>query len=322
MIKDYKVKFVSIVVPVYNEEACLQELIDRTLKACERLDKDFELILVDDGSVDATSEIMLKASKKHNNVVISCILNRNYGQHNAIFAGFSEVRGDLIITIDADLQNPPEEIPNLVIEAEKGFDVVGTVRQNRQDSLFRKLASSIINFMVRKSTGVNMNDYGCMLRAYRREIVEAMLLCNERSTFIPVLGNSFARKASEIPVKHDERAYGASKYSFWKLINLQFNLLTCMTTFPLRMLSILGSIISMLGIVLAAYLIVMRIINGPEWAVNGVFSLFAVLFVIAGFQLMGMGLLGEYIGRIYDDVRARPKYFIEKIAGRAAKKKN
>ena len=320
MIKDYKVKFVSVVVPVYNEEACLQELIDRTFKACSKLNKKFEIILVDDGSSDATGEIMLKASKKHNDVVISCILNRNYGQHNAIFAGFSEVRGDLIITIDADLQNPPEEIPNLVIEAEKGFDVVGTVRQNRQDSLFRKLASAIINFMVRKSTGVNMNDYGCMLRAYRREIVEAMLLCNERSTFIPVLGNSFARRASEIPVKHDERASGASKYSLWKLINLQFNLLTCMTTFPLRMLSILGGIVSMLGIGLGIYLIVMRIIHGPEWAVNGVFSLFAVLFVISGFQLIGMGLLGEYIGRIYDDVRARPKYFIEKIAGRADKK--
>jgi len=316
MKKDYKVKFLSVVVPVFNEEECLQELIDRLIKACDASEKKYEILLIDDGSSDASAEIMIKASKKYNNRVISCILNRNYGQHNAIFAGFSEVRGDLIITIDADLQNPPEEIPNLVKKAEEGFDVVGTVRQNRRDTLFRKFASKIINYMVRKSTGVNMNDYGCMLRAYRRDIVEAMLQCNERSTFIPVLGNSFARKASEIPVKHSERATGNSKYSLWKLINLQFNLLTCMTTFPLRMLSILGGLISFSGFALGIYILVMRFVHGPEWAAQGVFSLFAVSFIISGFQLIGMGLLGEYIGRIYDDVRARPKYFIEKTVGR------
>ena len=319
MLKDYKVKFLSVVVPVYNEESCLQELIDRLVKSCEKTGKRYEILLIDDGSSDSSSDIMLKASKENEDRVISCILNRNYGQHNAIFAGFSEVRGDLIITIDADLQNPPEEIPNLVKTAEQGYDVVGTVRQSRRDTLFRKMASKIINYMVRKSTGVNMNDYGCMLRAYRREIVEAMLLCNERSTFIPVLGNSFARKACEIPVKHSERAAGTSKYSLWKLINLQFNLLTCMTTFPLRLLSIMGGIISFLGFSLGIYILVMRIINGPDWAAEGVFSLFAVSFIISGFQLIGMGLLGEYIGRIYDDVRARPKYFIEKTVGRKEK---
>jgi len=314
-----EVEYISIVIPVYNEDACLDELIKRCLKACKSTKKKFEIILVDDGSVDKSVNIMTAASKKYPDQVISCILNRNYGQHNAIFAGFAQVRGDLVITIDADLQNPPEEIPNLVAQAEKGFDVVGSIRQNRQDTLFRKMASKIINYIVRKSTGVNMNDYGCMLRAYRRNIVDAMISCNERSTFIPVLGNSFAKNACEIPVAHSERAAGESKYSVWKLINLQFNLLTCMTTFPLRLLSLLGIVISLFGFLLGLYIFIMRFLHGDEWAAQGVFTLFAILFMFSGFQLIGMGLLGEYIGRIYYDVRARPRYFIEKILGKKKK---
>ncbi len=316
MKKDYKIKYFSVVVPVYNEDACLEELIKRCVDACEATKKKYEIILVDDGSQDKSADIMQAASKKHPDKVVSCILNRNYGQHNAILAGFSLVRGDLIVTIDADLQNPPEEIPKLVEQSEKGYDVVGTVRQNRQDTLFRKIASKIVNWIVKKSTGVDMNDYGCMLRAYRREIVDAMMQCDERSTFIPVLANSFARNACEIPVAHSERAAGESKYSLGKLINLQFNLLTSMTTFPLRMLSILGIVTSAAGFALSAYILTMRLIHGPDWAVDGVFTLFAISFIFSGFQLIGMGLLGEYIGRIYFDVRGRPRYFVERILGR------
>jgi undecaprenyl-phosphate 4-deoxy-4-formamido-L-arabinose transferase len=312
----YAVNFISVVIPIYNEEGCLEELIQRCLASCEKTGKKFEIILVDDGSVDRSVEMMTDAAEKNDGKIVAVILNRNYGQHNAIMAGFSKVKGDLVITIDADLQNPPEEIPNLVKAAEDGNDVVGTIRQNRQDTAFRKIASKIVNKVAQKATGVNMKDYGCMLRAYRRNIVEAMLACNERSTFIPVLGNSFARNTVEIPVAHNERAVGDSKYSVWKLINLQFNLLTCMTTFPLRLLSIIGGIVSFLGVVLGLLIIILRFVLGEVWAAQGVFTLFAVLFFISGFQLVGMGLLGEYIGRIYYDVRARPRYFIEQIIGR------
>ena len=318
---NYKVKYISVVVPVYNEEGCLQELIDRTLKACEDTKKKFEIILIDDGSEDGTLEILQAASEKHEDIVISCILNRNYGQHSAIMAGFSIVRGDLIITIDADLQNPPEEIPRLVEKAEEGYDVVGTIRQNRQDTIFRRYASKVVNKVAQKATGVNMKDYGCMLRAYRSNIVKAMLECRENSTFIPVLGNSFARYTCEIPVKHDERAVGDSKYSVWKLINLQFNLLTCMTTFPLRVLSIIGGFISGFGALLGIYILIMRYIMGETWAMQGVFTLFAILFFISGFQITALGIVGEYIGRIYTDVRARPRYFIEEILGKKKKTK-
>ena len=228
-------------------------------------------------------------------------------------AGFSHVTGDLIITLDADLQNPPEEIPRLVAKADEGYDVVGTVRQNRQDSLFRKTASKMINHLIQRTTGKAMGDYGCMLRAYRRHIIDAMLHCHERSTFIPILANIFARRATEIPVHHAEREFGDSKYSFMRLINLMYDLVTCLTTTPLRMLSLLGSVIAVTGFTLSILLVILRLTLGPQWAAEGVFMLFAVLFTFIGAQFIGMGLLGEYIGRIYNDVRARPRYFVQHV---------
>jgi undecaprenyl-phosphate 4-deoxy-4-formamido-L-arabinose transferase len=170
--------------------------------------------------------------------------------------------------------------------------------------------------VVQKSTGVLMHDYGCMLRGYTREIVQTMGQCRERSTFIPVLANTFAHKVTEIPVGHSERTDGDSKYSFWKLINLQFDLLTSITTFPLRVLSVVGGLISFFGIGLGLLILVLRLIHGAAWAAEGVFTLFAILFVFVGAQFIGLGLLGEYIGRIYQDVRDRPRYFVRNVVGR------
>ncbi len=308
---------VSVVVPVYNEEANLPALLERTLVACHSMPYPFELVLVDDGSRDASGELITQAAQQHPGVVVGVLLNRNYGQHAAIMSGFDQARGSIVVTIDADLQNPPEEIPRLVEVAAQGFDVVGTVRVNRRDSGFRKLASAVINKVTAKATGVEMHDYGCMLRAYRRPIIDAMLQCQERSTFIPVLANSFARRTSEINVGHAERASGESKYSIWKLINLQFDLLTSMTTFPLRLLSLMGTLLSVLGIGFGMVLLVLRLIYGATWAGQGVFTLFAILFIFLGAQFVGMGLMGEYIGRIYQDVRARPRYFVQEVVGRS-----
>lgn len=307
---------VSVVIPVYNEQESLPELIRRTTDACETLGKDYEILLVDDGSSDNSAEMLSDAAQEPGSHVVAVLLNRNYGQHNAIMAGFSYVTGDLIVTLDADLQNPPEEIPRLVAKADEGFDVVGTVRQNRQDTWFRKRASRLINRLIQSTTGKAMGDYGCMLRAYRRHIIDAMLNCHERSTFIPILANTFARKATEIPVHHAEREFGDSKYSFMRLINLMYDLVTCLTTTPLRMLSVFGSIIAVMGFALSVLLVVLRIAFGPQWAAEGVFMLFAVLFMFIGAQFVGMGLLGEYIGRIYTDVRARPRYFIQRVVSR------
>lgn len=317
-----EVPSVSVVIPVFNEEANLEELIGRCLKACYGMEKTFEIILVDDGSTDNSQEIITGAAEKNRGQIIGVILNKNYGQHAAVMAGLGESMGDTVVTLDADLQNPPEEIPKLVGKIEEGFDVVGSVRMPRHDTVFRRVASFIVNKTVQRSTGVMMHDYGCMLRAYRRHIVEAMLQCHERSTFIPVLANSFARDTAEIDVLHEKRPAGNSKYGLMKLINLQFDLLTSMTTFPLRLLSVLGVIISAAGVGLGVLIFVMRLIYGAEWAAQGVFTLFAILFIFVGAQFIGMGLLGEYIGRIYHDVRARPRYFVQQVFGRSRMNEN
>lgn len=311
-----KVQFelISIVIPVYNEQESLPELLRRTQLACEKTQCNFEIVLVDDGSRDQSANMLLDAANKQDSHVVAVILNRNYGQHSAVMAGFETARGDLIITLDADLQNPPEEIPRIVQAAQEGYDVVGTIRQNRQDSFFRRKASKIINGMVQKATGQEMNDYGCMFRAYRRSIIDAMLQCQERSTFIPILANSFARNTLEIPVDHAGREHGESKYDLFKLINLMFDLVTSMTTAPLRLLSMLGALIAGFGFSLAMLLLILRFALGSTWAADGVFTLFALLFIFIGAQFVGMGLLGEYIGRIYTDVRARPRYFIQTVA--------
>ncbi|WP_108649007.1 undecaprenyl-phosphate 4-deoxy-4-formamido-L-arabinose transferase [Dongshaea marina] len=304
---------VSVVIPIFNEEESLPELMRRTQAACDELERDYEIILIDDGSRDSSPELIQQVANDKQSHFVALLLNRNYGQHAAIMAGFEEAKGDLVITLDADLQNPPEEIPRLVAKADEGYDVIGTVRRRRKDSMFRRLPSAIINGGVRRATGVQMSDYGCMLRAYRRHIIDAMLQCHERSTFIPILANSFARNTTEIDVDHAEREHGESKYNFMRLINLMFDLVTCMTTTPLRLLSIVGSAIAGLGFLFAIILLLLRLLHGPQWAGDGVFTLFAVLFIFVGAQFIGMGLLGEYIGRMYNDVRARPRYFVQQI---------
>lgn len=311
--KPYAIDRVSVVIPVYNEEASLPELLHRTDAACRQLGRDYEIVLIDDGSRDRSAELLQEAAEAPDSHVLAIILNRNYGQHAAIMAGFEHCRGDLVITLDADLQNPPEEIPRLVAQAALGYDVVGTVRENRQDSALRRYPSRLINLAVQRSTGVAMSDYGCMLRAYRRSIVEAMLACRERSTFIPILANSFARHTSEILVGHAEREHGESKYDFLRLINLMFDLVTCMTTSPLRLLSLVGGGMAVAGFAFGLLLLMLRLLFGAAWAGDGVFVLFAVLFMFTGVQLVGMGLLGEYLGRVYNDVRARPRFFIERV---------
>jgi undecaprenyl-phosphate 4-deoxy-4-formamido-L-arabinose transferase len=310
------VPYLSIVIPIYNEEANISNLWSRLSKVLRENfpdpAKDWEVIFTDDGSRDQSLYMLLEIAKQEPRVTV-VEFNRNYGQHSAIFGAFGEVRGEVVVTLDADLQNPPEEIPKLVAKIEEGNDVVGGWRQGRtaNDSFLRTMPSKIVNAVTRKTTGVKLNDYGCMLRAYRREIVDAMLLCKERSSFIPALANSFAKRIAEVPVGHAERAAGDSKYGFWKLINLQFDLLTSFSLLPLQMLSVMGVLISLLGIGFGIFLMIYRVLH-PEGTAQGVFTLFAVLFFFVGAQFLAFGLLGEYIGRIYQEVRDRPRFVVKK----------
>lgn len=309
--------YVSVVIPIFNEEENIPVLWGRLSKVLNEAfsspERDWEVIFTDDGSRDHSLELLQGIAQAEPRVSV-VEFNRNYGQHSAIFGAFSIVAGEVIVTLDADLQNPPEEIPKLVAKIDEGFDVVGGWRQGRMDndSLFRTLPSKIVNAVTRRTTGVKLNDYGCMLRAYRREIVDAMLQCKERSSFIPALANSFAKRIAEVPVAHAERAAGESKYGLWKLINLQFDLLTSFSLLPLQMLTVVGVFIAMLGFLLFVGLVIYRFVN-PEGTVGGVFTLFAILFFFVGAQFVAFGLLGEYIGRIYQEVRDRPRFVVKRI---------
>ncbi len=307
----------SVVIPVYNEELNLKELVDRCIAACDKIGRPYEILLVDDGSADRSAEMITDAAEKHPGTVVGVLLSTNFGQHAAVTAGLSQARGEYIVTLDADLQNPPEEIHKLVEKLADGYDVVGTIREDRQDTFFRRIASKMVNNMVRRLTkGNTMTDYGCMLRGYSRAVVTAILDCREHGKFIPMMAMSFARKSTEVNVKHAERAAGESKYSVWKLIALQYDLLTGTTTFPLRMLTFFGFLIALLGIAFGIFIFIMTRIYDPEWGQNGVFTLFAILFVFIGAQFAAMGLLGEYIGKIHLNARGRPQYYIEKLIRR------
>ena len=304
--------YLSIVIPIFNEEKNIKKLFIRLKKVMAGMEVPYEIIFIDDGSVDESLNVLKHCMNEIQEVTI-IEFNRNYGQHAAIFAGFEKSRGEIVVTLDADLQNPPEEIPKLVRKMEDGFEVVGTIRAKRKDSIFRKFASYIINKIIAKMIGVNLRDYGCMLRAYRSNIVRLMCESKETSTFIPVLASSFAKNVAEINVSHNYRNGGKSKYSLTKLISLQFDLVTSFSTWPLRILMLLGIVVSFAGIGFGSFLLIGRVMIGREWAVGGVFTLFAVLFFFVGAQFLAFGLLGEYIGRIYSEVRKRPRFIVDKI---------
>jgi len=303
---------ISVVVPVYNEEKNLPVLMDRLEAALRRAGSPYEIIYVDDGSRDGSLEILKGFVGREGVRVLE--LTRNYGQHSAVMSGFSVVRGDIVVTIDADLQNPPEEIPELVRKMTEGnFEVVGTVREMRKDSILRKIPSRVVNAMTRRITGIRMSDWGCMLRAYRREVVDRMVESQEYSTFIPALATLYAKRMAEIPVGHSERHAGISNYNMWRLLNLQFDLLTSFSEFPLRVLLYMGTMMAVLGVAVGLFLAVMRIVLGAAWAAEGIFTLFAVLFFFVGALFFALGIMGQYIGRIYHEVRKRPRFTIRKL---------
>lgn len=311
-------RLVSMVAPVYNEEGSLPELIRRCIEVGESLGCPYELILVDDGSRDGSARIIRASIEGRDGPVVGVFLNRNYGQHAAVFAGLAEARGDVVVTLDADLQNPPEEIPKLLESIASGHDVVAGVRTMRNDWWLRVRCSNMMNALMRRLTGVSVTDYGCMLRAYRREIVDAMLQCREGKAYIPALANHFAGNVAEVSVEHTERRTGSSKYGVLALVNLYFDLLITTTTVPLRLMSYVGAALATGGTLFGLLLLVLRLVYGPQWAVNGVFTLAAGIFVLLGVQLLGLGVIGEYVGRISRDVQSRPRYLIRDVARVAA----
>ena len=306
---------VSVVIPVYNEEENLPALLSRLLGVFVALGRPAEAVFVDDGSRDGSLAILRRAAADHPGVVKVVELVRNAGQHMAILAAFTATDGEYVITIDADLQNPPEEIPKLVAEMDRGHDVVSTVRQNRNDPFFRRVASRLANRTTALMTGMKLNDYGCMLRGYHRDVVDVMLASDEASTFIPALAQQYSRTPVEIPVAHAERTAGTSTYSLYRLVRLNFDLMTGFSLVPLQLFGVLGFATAFFGVAFGVFLLIRRLVVGAE--VEGVFTLFALAFVVMGFLMAGIGLVGEYVGRIYHQVRGRPRFLIRRVWGAA-----
>jgi undecaprenyl-phosphate 4-deoxy-4-formamido-L-arabinose transferase len=301
----------SVVIPVYNEEDVLDALFARLYPALDALGISYEILFVNDGSRDRSPAMLADQYEVRPDVTRVILLDGNFGQHRALLAGFAHTRGKRVVTLDADLQNPPEDIKLLLDEMDKGHDYVGSIRRQRNDSLWRHVASRLMNRTREKLTKIKMTDQGCMLRAYDRRIVNTINRCRETHTFIPALAYSFSRSPAEVVVGHEERAAGESKYSLYSLIRLNFDLITGFSVVPLQWFSMVGMAISGLSGALFLLLAVRRLLLGPE--VSGVFTLFALLFFLVGVALFGIGLLGEYIGRIYQEVRNRPRYMIATI---------
>jgi len=302
---------VSVVIPVYNEEAVLPALFARLYPALDALGRSYEVIFVNDGSRDRSAALLSAQFEQRPDATRVVLFNGNFGQHLAIMAGFEASRGARVVTLDADLQNPPEEIGKLLAKMDEGYDYVGAVRGERHDTAFRRHASRLMNALRERTTRIKMTDQGCMLRAYSRAIVDTINSCREINTFIPALAYTFAQRPTEVEVAHEERAAGESKYSLYKLVRLNFDLVTGFTTLPLQLFSLSGIVISLVSIGFVLFLAVRRLVIGPE--AEGVFTLFGIAFFLIGVTLFGIGLLGEYIGRIYEQVRQRPRYVVQAI---------
>ena len=274
----------------------------------------YELVFVDDGSADGSLALLKDAARQRPDRIRVLELARNFGQHQAILAAFQHAGGDVIVTLDADLQNPPEEIPKLLAKVAEGYDVVGGIRHDRQDSFARRFASALVNRATVAITRLRLTDFGCMLRAYSREVVDEINRCDEASTFIPALAQSFARKPTEIVVAHAPRRHGASAYSLYRLIRLNFDLMTGFSLVPLQAFGLMGTLVAIGGVGFGLFLFVRRLIVGAE--VEGVFTLFAILFTLLGIAMAGLGIVGEYVGRIYQQVRGRPRFRVRRIYGR------
>jgi undecaprenyl-phosphate 4-deoxy-4-formamido-L-arabinose transferase len=301
---------VSVVIPVYNEQEVLPALFARLYPALDALGRSYELVLVDDGSRDASPRLLREQFERRPDVTRVLLLAGNFGQHMAILAGFEHARGEVLVTLDADLQNPPEEIARLLDKVDEGHDYVGSYRRTREDSAFRRLASRAMNAVRERITDIQMTDQGCMLRAYGPEIVRAINASREASTFIPALAYTFARHPTEVEVAHEERAAGRSKYSLYRLLRLNFDLVTGFSLVPLQLFSLLGILVAAGSVAFYLALMVKRTLSGEMGGVAGLWDRDILEFLLIGLVLFGLGLVGEYVGRIYEQVRGRPRYLV------------
>jgi undecaprenyl-phosphate 4-deoxy-4-formamido-L-arabinose transferase len=285
-----KVPELSVVIPVYNEEQVLPALFARLYPALDALARSYEIVFVNDGSRDRSAALLKQAFEQRGDVTRVVLFAANFGQHRAILAGFAKSRGRYVITL------------------EDGYDYVGTIRIQRKDVAWRRYASRLINAIRERTTRVRITDQGSMFRGYARSVVDAVNQCSEYNTFVPALAFTFATAPTEIRVGHENRGAGVSKYSLFQLMRLNFDLMTGFSTAPMQWFSAFGIGIAILSVLFVVFLAIRRLVVGPE--AEGVFTLFAIAFFLIGVALFGVGLIGEYVSRIYDEVRHRPRYIV------------
>ena len=303
----------SVIIPVYNEEEVLPALFARLYPALDALGRTYEVLFVNDGSRDRSAALLRQQFQERPDVTRVILFNGNFGQHMAIMAGFEHCRGERVVTLDADLQNPPEEIGKLLARMDEGHDYVGSIRRMRQDAAWRRWASKAMNRFRERITRIRMTDQGCMLRAYDRGIIEAIRASREVSTYIPALAYSFAHNPAEVEVEHEERHAGESKYSLYKLIRLNFDLVTGFSVLPLQLFSLFGIFVSLVSLGVYVSVIAKRIVLGEGDGLWVIWDRDILQFFLIGVVLFGLGLIGEYVGRIYQQVRERPRYLIQAI---------
>jgi glycosyltransferase involved in cell wall biosynthesis len=312
----------SVVIPVYNEEDNIQLLYDQLKKSLDPLAQEYELLFVDDGSTDRTLPLLEKI-QANDKLVMVLSLRRNFGQTAAFAAGFDFARGDVVVTMDGDLQNDPSDIPKL-LEMIKDNDLVSGWRRKRKDPFFtRRLPSIIANWLISNVTGVKLHDYGCSLKAYRREVIKNLRLYGEMHRFIPAVASWYGVRVAEVETVHHPRLHGKSKYGISRTIKVVLDLITVkflqsFSTKPIQFFGPVGMLSGMLGFFILGYLSIDKLFFGNPIGGRPLLLLGALL-IIVGIQLIGMGLLGEMLVRVYHESQRKPIYVMKKILGPESK---
>jgi glycosyltransferase involved in cell wall biosynthesis len=309
---------VSVVIPLYNEEENVEVLHERLSETLKSMGIEYEIVYIDDGSTDKTPNLLEEIQKSDENVVVLS-LRRNFGQTAAFAAGFDFARGEVVITMDGDLQNDPKDIPRL-LELTKEYDLVSGWRKKRQDTFItRRLPSLIANWLISKVTGVGLHDYGCSLKAYKRDVVKNLKLYGEMHRFIPAVASWYGVKIAEVETTHHPRLRGKSKYGMSRTIKVLLDLITVkflqsFSTKPIQFFGPVGVFFGLAGFGISGYLALTKLIYGIDIGGRPLLLLGALL-IIVGIQFIGMGLLGEMIVRVYHESQKKPIYTMKKILG-------
>ena len=305
----------SIVIPIYNERESIGKLYDNLNEALSKMNLKYEVLLIDDGSIDGTFDELLKVHRK-NKLFKIIRFRKNFGQTSAISAGFNYAEGAVVVTLDADLQNDPQDIPVLLSKLNEGYDIVSGWRKNRKDkAVTRRFPSIVANKIISRLTGVHLHDYGCTLKAYRKEVIKNINLYGEMHRYIPAIASWMGVKVTEIPVRHYSRKYGKSKYGVSRTIKVILDIITVKfllsySQSPIQMFGVLGLFSGIVGFIITAYLIIMRIFFNQSLSDRPLFVL-SIFMIFIGIQLITIGLLAEVLIRVYHKVQNRTTYVIK-----------